>query len=169
MRGTLPQVRAVLLTFGLVLVMAVRVAWAEAPTEAEELRALVEQMYQRIDALEQQVEELRDERPAPAPPEEAASARPEAGVPPAPAARDDADAAPDNTLRAYWDRSLRFESEDEAFKLRIGGRIQADYGWFDEDSRLQLIRDPNTGAIRPVDLEDGAEIRRLWLTLTGTL
>ena len=167
MRGKKPQ--AFLTCIGcLLLVLATTTARAQAPTEADDLRVLVEQMQQRIDALEQEVEALRDERTA-APREEAVAAEPAVAAPPAATVPAEGAAEPDDTLRAYWDGSLRFESADEAFKLRIGGRIQADYGWFDEDSRLQLIRDPNTGAIRPVDLEDGAEIRRLWLTLTGSL
>src|SRR5947209_20403588 len=33
-------------------------------------------------------------------------------------------------LRAVWDNGLRFESDDEQFRLHVGGNAQIDSTWF---------------------------------------
>ena len=60
----------------------------------------------------------------------------------------------------YWDSGLRIRSEDNNFKLKIGGRIMNDWGWFDEESEVN-----NTIG----DQVDGTEFRRARLYMAGTI
>jgi len=65
------------------------------------------------------------------------------------------------TFRPYWKDGLRFDSNDGSFKLKIGGRIQHDYGYFTEDGDLER----RLG----MDFEDGTEFRRARLYISGTV
>ena len=65
-----------------------------------------------------------------------------------------------NDFRVYWKEGLNFDSINKNFKLKIGGRIQQDWGWFTEDKE---IRD-TIG-----DQVDGAEFRRARISLSGTI
>src|SRR3989339_1181212 len=65
-----------------------------------------------------------------------------------------------NDFRVYWKEGLNFDSINKNFKLKIGGRIQQDWGWFTEDKE---IRD-TIG-----DQVDGAEFRRARIYLSGTI
>lgn len=65
-----------------------------------------------------------------------------------------------NDFRVYWKEGLNFDSINKDFKLKIGGRIQQDWGWFTEDKE---IRD-TIG-----DQVDGAEFRRARIYLSGTI
>jgi phosphate-selective porin OprO/OprP len=63
-------------------------------------------------------------------------------------------------FNVYWDKGLRFKSEDGNFKLKIGGRIMNDWGWFDEDNDI----------LRSIgDQVDGTEFRRARLYLSGEI
>ena len=42
----------------------------------------------------------------------------------------------DEDLRSYFKGTRRFETEDKNFKMKIGGRIQLDY-WFFEDEDIE--------------------------------
>lgn len=46
-------------------------------------------------------------------------------------------AARPNDLRAFWSDGLRFETQDRAVQLRIGGRIHYDTLWVDGDSGIK--------------------------------
>ncbi|HHT9116439.1 MAG: porin [Planctomycetes bacterium] len=63
-------------------------------------------------------------------------------------------------FRVYWKEGLNFDTINKNFKLKIGGRIQQDWGWFREDKE---IRD-TIG-----DQVDGAEFRRARIYLSGTI
>ena len=65
-----------------------------------------------------------------------------------------------NDFRAYWDKGLRFESENGNFKLKIGGRIMNDWGWFTQDSKIEK----SIG-----DQVDGTEFRRSRIYLSGNI
>ena len=65
-----------------------------------------------------------------------------------------------STIRVYWKDGLRLDSANEEFKLRIGGRIHADFASFSADSGLE----DNLGALR-----DGFEFRRARLGVQGTI
>ncbi len=66
----------------------------------------------------------------------------------------------DNDFRVYWKDGIRMDSRDGNFKLKLGGRLMADFGWI---SGSGLER--NLG----IDLEDGTEMRRARLYVAGTL
>ncbi|MCR4290233.1 MAG: porin, partial [Candidatus Scalindua sp.] len=63
-------------------------------------------------------------------------------------------------LAAYWDKGLRFKSEDGNFKLSVGGRINNDWGWFGEENNIK-------NAIG--DQVDSTQQRRARLYMAGTI
>ena len=65
-----------------------------------------------------------------------------------------------NSLRPYWKDGVRLETPDQRVSLKIGGRIQADWMWINED---QSVRD----AIG--DQASGSEFRRTRLYMSGDL
>ncbi len=65
-----------------------------------------------------------------------------------------------NQLTAYWKKGLRLESEDKAFSLRVGGRIQTDWAFFDQERSLRRVFGNE---------DDGTEFRRVRVNLQGTL
>ena len=66
----------------------------------------------------------------------------------------------DNSLRPYWKDGVRLETPDKRVSLKLGGGIQADWMWINED---QSVRD----AIG--DQTSGSEFRRTRLYLSGDL
>ena len=65
----------------------------------------------------------------------------------------------DLTLR--WKNGIRMDSADGAFKLRLAGRIQNDWSWFDHQ------QDYEDASATPI--EAGTEFRRARLAVGGTL
>jgi phosphate-selective porin OprO/OprP len=63
-------------------------------------------------------------------------------------------------LKASWKDGLRLETADKNFKLQIGGRIQADWAFFNSSRELR-------DALGKED--DAAEFRRVRLDLRGTI
>lgn len=63
-------------------------------------------------------------------------------------------------FRVFWKDGLRFETEDERYKLQIGGRIQHDIAFFEQSSELKRVFG---------DQEDGTEFRRTRLFVKGLL
>ncbi len=133
-------------------------AQEEAPLTPRE-----QELLRKLDALEQRVEELerRLESQASAP---AAAGEPASAAAEAPAS---SAAPPPNRFDVFWKEGLRFETEDGRFKLRIGGRIQNDWAWFDADRDLRWLWDPDRKEAVFVDLEDGTEFRRARIYLSG--
>lgn len=101
----------------------------------------------RVEKLEQSVRQIRAERPPAADTESWARINKWVGD--------------DKTLRPYWKGGLLLDSNDGSVKLKIGGRIQHDYGYFAEDARLER----RLGA----DFEDGTEFRRSRIYFSGTI
>ena len=68
----------------------------------------------------------------------------------------------DNGMMATWgkDGRLTFESEDKAFKARIGGLFQMDFGFFSIDPYAQKLL-PDAG------LRQGSDLRRARLRSDG--
>ena len=64
-----------------------------------------------------------------------------------------------NTFKVYWKNGLRLDTHDGNVKLKIGGRIMVDAGFW-SDSDLE-----NVG----INLRDGAEFRRLRLYNAGQI
>jgi len=69
--------------------------------------------------------------------------------------------AQETDLRVYWDKGLKFKTADKKFSLGIGGRIQQDWAFIDEDDGIKK------SAIGPQ--HDGAEFRRVRIAIKGTL
>lgn len=67
---------------------------------------------------------------------------------------------PAQRFRLYWDEGLQLESAGHAVALRVGGRLQADFGGFDVD---ETVND----ALGPFD--ENAELRRARVFLSATL
>ena len=65
-----------------------------------------------------------------------------------------------NDFRVYWKEGIRMDSWDGDFKLKLGGRLMADFGWIDGSA---IEGDLGT------DLEDGAEFRRARLYAAGDI
>jgi len=117
----------------------------------ERLERKVEQQDRIIKDQQRQLDERKSAAPAAAAPSTApaSAAAPVAAAPPPP--------APD-TMRAYWKDGLRFETADKNFQAHVGGRMQADWAFFTEDSGL---------ANAVGRFEDGAEFRRARLLIEG--
>ena len=65
-----------------------------------------------------------------------------------------------NDFRVYWKKGIRMDTVDGAFKLKLGGRLMADWGWVDGSGIEDDLE---------ADLEDGAEIRRARMYFSGTV
>lgn len=106
----------------------------------QKLKELQENFEKQLDALKKVITEA-----APA------------AVPSAPTAT----AAPqDNDFRVYWKEGLRLDTQDGDFKLKIGGRIQNDWGYFSEGDEIKASG---------INSQDGTEFRRTRLFIGGTV
>jgi phosphate-selective porin OprO/OprP len=63
-------------------------------------------------------------------------------------------------FKTYYKDGLRLETEDKKFSLRVGGRVQADFAWMEEESNVKK----NFGG-----LMSPAEFRRLRIYTLGTI
>jgi phosphate-selective porin OprO/OprP len=70
---------------------------------------------------------------------------------------------PSNTFRVFWKDGLRMETSDDAFQLRLGGRIMADFASINADSDTENFFGDDE------DFGHGGEIRRARLYMQGTL
>jgi len=66
-------------------------------------------------------------------------------------------------LRVFWKEGVRMETGDGEFKLHLGTRIQTDWAWFKTNDFKEKKPLGNK------DIPDGAELRRLFLTLDGQI
>jgi phosphate-selective porin OprO/OprP len=65
-------------------------------------------------------------------------------------------AATDDAWKFKWSNGFKLDSPDGAFKLKFGGRLQADFTFVEADNTLD-------------ELEDGFEFRRARLFFSGTI
>ncbi|HMB31843.1 MAG TPA: porin [Desulfohalobiaceae bacterium] len=73
--------------------------------------------------------------------------------------------SPEKIAIPYWENGLHFDSQDESYKLQIGGRILNDWGYIDGDSDVE-----NTAYLdQNDDFGSGTEIRQGRIYLKGTL
>jgi len=66
----------------------------------------------------------------------------------------------DNAFKLYWKEGIRFDSPNGEFKMKLGGRIQNDWAFFDLDDDIE----DQVG-----EFEDGTEFRRARLYISGTV
>jgi phosphate-selective porin OprO/OprP len=64
-------------------------------------------------------------------------------------------------LFPYWGNGIRMDSADGSFKIKIGGRIQSDWSWFQHTTAAE--KDFGT------QIEAGEEFRRARLYIAGTI
>jgi len=70
-------------------------------------------------------------------------------------------------LFAYWGNGVRMDSADGAFKLKVGGRIQSDWTWFQHTGPAEEALTP---AGKPTtQIEAGEEFRRARLYMAGQI
>jgi len=146
----------------LLAALSISFATIAGADDAEDLKILVEALQERISALEEEIGRMKGDDAAA---REAASER----VEELETKVADAPTPQPNDFRVYWKEGLRFDTEDGRFKLKIGGRIQNDWVWYDQPSELEWIWNPITQAGGFVDTEDGTEFRRARLYLSGTI
>ena len=139
--------------------------WAQAPADSNaDMKAILERMRaleetnkaltQRVEELEQRLEQAP---PAPAPipaPSEVSATSPTSATAPSP--------SPGADLRVYWDKGLRMESQDQRFRLKVGGRIMFDAAHIDGPNYWRL-------GGPAIDEHDGTEFRRLRIRLSGDI
>jgi len=65
----------------------------------------------------------------------------------------------DNSFNASWDNALRVDSKNGNFKIKMGGRIQYDIMWINQNDSLN----------NHFDAHNGVEIRRARLYTSGTI
>jgi len=66
----------------------------------------------------------------------------------------------DNSFQLSWNNGLQFESQDEQFKSKFGGRIQNDWAFFSQDDSLKS---------KFGNLSNGTEFRRIRFYNSGLL
>lgn len=154
---------------GFVWLVAAAPVWGQAPSERErELEELVRKLADRVEQLETRLNQLETNKPERTTEERVEKL--EESVQQMQAAAPAADSEEwakirkwvneGTTVRPYWKDGLRFDSNDGAFKLKIGGRIHYDAAFFAEDGSLER---------RFGDFEDGTEFRRARLSFEGTI
>ncbi len=75
--------------------------------------------------------------------------------------------ADSNDFRVYWKDGLRMETADKSMQWRIGGRIDIDSAWFDQDN--DLIEQLEAAGSDEPDWEDATEIRMARMYMQGLL
>ncbi len=70
--------------------------------------------------------------------------------------------APSTAWTAKWDNGFKLDSPDGKFKMKWGGRVQADYTFASADDELEL-------AFGPENFQDGFEFRRARLFVEGVI
>ncbi len=68
----------------------------------------------------------------------------------------------ENPFSFKWDNGFKLESADKSFKVKFGGRIMVDHGFFSQDSDL----DVNHGELT---IKNGTEFRRARFFTSGTI
>jgi len=63
-------------------------------------------------------------------------------------------------FKTYWNKGYHFDSEDGAYKLKFGGRLQQQWSFFSQDSQMDSLYGKTS---------DGSEFRRIRLYSAGTI
>ena len=156
--------------FGIVIFASSPVAAQDASARERELEALVRRLSDKVDQLESRLgklEAMRSSGPTEARVEELERSVREISQARPPAADSEEWKQisqwvnDSSTLWPHWKDGLRLDSNDGSVKLKIGGRIQHDYGYFAEDGDLER----RLGE----DFDDGTEFRRARLYFSGTV
>ncbi len=114
--------------------------------------AMTFQLNQRLDAIEQRLNQEQNVPPTPGLIEEDNS--PDAGY----------EIGADKALRPSWNNGLELKSKNDDFRIHLGGLMQYDISWLDPSSGLQVS--PAIGGIGPDP--DSTQIRRAKLAMDGT-
>ena len=120
---------------------------------SSEVKVMIRALQEQIEQLKAEVEALKQQQSAS--PEiteriEQIEKKVDAGA-----------AAPaGNDMRVYWKEGFKFDSHDGQFKLKVGARIQNDWGWFDDGDTFEKVFG---------DSEDGEEFRRARLYISGEI
>lgn len=130
-------------------------AQTAADADVKALLERVQALEETNKALVQRVNELEQRLEAPATPSEPAAVPTESETAPA-----SAPARAPRDLRTYWDNGLRFETQDQAFRLKVGGRIMFDAAHIDGPNYWRY-------GGPAIDENDGTEFRRLRLRFSG--
>lgn len=135
----------------------------DAAAREAQLADLVQRLEGRLEQVEKELAALKATPPPPAAVPQSPPASKAAPVPDTPLPLD----AP-QPLQAYWRDGLELRSQDGAFAIKVGGRIQLDTAFFDEDPQWARL-----GAEFPeyglADEQDGLEFRRSRLSVGGTI
>jgi len=124
-----------------------------ATTQRErELLTMMEKLEARVSELEQRLE-AQAEGQQPAAALEQRVAQVEEAV-------EEGEKRGATDFRVFWKEGLRFETDDKKFKIRVGGRIQNDWAFFDQDRDLERVFG---------DENDGTEFRRARINLQGEI
>jgi len=149
----------------IVLIAAPFAAADDASAREAQLADLVQRLEGRLEQVERELSELKSQQQAAAP---AVSAAPPGATTAAPAPAKTLPLDAPQPLEVYWRDGLELKSADGAFSIRVGGRIQLDTAFFDEDSDWARL-----GAAYPEfglgDEQDGLEFRRSRLSVGGTI
>ncbi len=135
------------------------------PAQAEddqEVRVLIKALQERIESLEQELAQMKGDG------SEAQQAVDER-VDELETKITETPARQPNDFRVYWNEGLRFDTDDGRFKLKIGGRIQNDWVWYDQPRVLEYYWNPIMQGGVFVDTEDGTEFRRARLYIEGDI
>jgi phosphate-selective porin OprO/OprP len=69
------------------------------------------------------------------------------------------------TMTAYWKNGMHFDSLDEQFKLRIGGRLLNDWAYIDADNDVENLSSLN----KDDDFGSGTEFRQARIYIKGSV
>lgn len=128
--------------------------------DMNDLKTVLEGLRDRVDALESEIEKVKRSSGGRNGETEARIGELETHI----------NATPEpNDFNVYWREGLRFDTRDGRFKIRIRGRFQQDWAWFDQDESLEFVWDPIAQAGVFAEVDDGTEMRRGWLELNGNI
>ncbi|NIA15336.1 MAG: porin [Nitrospiraceae bacterium] len=133
---------------GVMMALAATANCQELTPRERELMQVIENLQRRVEDIERKLDDAED---APGLNDRVQELENKVGAIPADA---------DEDFRVYWGKGLRLDSRDGRFKLKIGGRIQNDFAFFDENSTLRKVFGDN---------ENDTEFRRARLYISGTI
>jgi phosphate-selective porin OprO and OprP len=122
-----------------------------APVATAQSAADIEALQKQINELSKQLEALKKQQ---------ATTEAAAKVSAQSVATVEKEEALGNDFRVHWKEGLRLDSNNGDYKLKIGGRLQNDFGWFSEGDDIKAAG---------FDSQDGTEFRRSRMYIGGTI